>query len=118
MQMFRIRLYHFSCFYCSDYFWDNAKLIEHRKKHEDLEYQCELCGKRYTRVLLYSHIYQFHLKRNRRYSDPEPTKYTCDICNKECISKMAIRSHVQMHISKLIYLSNVYFSSSFAFFND
>lgn len=92
----------FSCWYCTDYFWDNSELIKHRNMHSNIEYLCELCNQVFmSRDILYSHISQLHQKK-RWGPDPE-TKFTCDICKKDFATKWSIKSHMLQHISKIFF---------------
>lgn len=88
----------FSCWYCTDYFWDTAALIKHRNMHTNIEYKCELCQQVFmSRVLLYSHVSQAHQKRRLIVTD---TKFTCDICRKDFATKWSIKSHMLQHNSE------------------
>lgn len=92
-----LKLFCFSCWYCTDYFWDTAALIKHRNMHTNIEYKCELCQQAFmSRVLLYSHVSQAHQKRRLAVPD---SKFTCDICSKDFATKWSIKSHMLQHNS-------------------
>ncbi|XP_055311604.1 zinc finger protein 25-like [Sitodiplosis mosellana] len=92
----------FSCFYCTDYFWDEAELIKHRNLHKDIEYKCEQCGKStWTRDSLYIHVAQRHF--DRKYVDVDAT-YTCDLCHKVCATKTSIKTHLLQHTQQFDYV--------------
>lgn len=94
----------FSCWYCTDYFWDSRELIKHRNMHTNIEYKCGLCQQIFmSRVLLYSHVSQAHQKRRLAVPD---TKFTCDICLKDFATKWSIKSHMLQHNSECHFISS------------
>ncbi|XP_031617242.1 zinc finger protein 431-like isoform X2 [Contarinia nasturtii] len=93
----------YRCYYCSDYFWDNHKQIQHQRMHV-VVYKCELCDQTYSKHSLHAHVLQKHLKMKSIETVSDP-KFICDICEKTFRTKGNIRLHmVNTHSKKLDFI--------------
>ncbi|XP_031621561.1 zinc finger protein 425-like [Contarinia nasturtii] len=92
----------YRCYYCPDYFWDPREQMKHQNMHTDVEYKCEVCELVCcNRDILYAHVSQIHLKK--KYTDPD-AKYTCELCNKDFVTKWGIKTHMLQHTKKFDYV--------------
>lgn len=112
---FCILFHHFSCLYCSDYYWDIRELNKHRSMHTDVEYKCELCELVFLhKNLFYAHVSAHHSTKKRKEKEVESNEqFLCELCNKNFKNKGSIRNHMVLHTSEesSTYCLNILFAS-------
>ncbi|KAI5755093.1 hypothetical protein M8J77_014120 [Diaphorina citri] len=111
----------YQCAMCKKQYASKKMLEKHIRRHEGQDYKCYICGNRYaTQKYLEEHIrlHQGHtymcsqcdktfthfpnLKRHVKSHDKDRPTFTCDLCNKTCMSKEGFLSHMLGHSDRTI----------------